>query len=157
MKSYEIRPPEKADWPAIFAAAMRAVPDSEHENREWWHNRQAIDENIQRRYHLVAEDEAGNVRGYGAIEEGPDPGLFRMFVVAGPGDISSGLGDFIYHHLLEKLDELEARIVWVREESRDPIVDFFRKKGFLERTRFLLENGRQAIVVFLELNQDAAT
>ena len=42
MKSFKLRPPVEADWPAILAVAMRAVPDSKQEHREWWHNRQAI-------------------------------------------------------------------------------------------------------------------
>lgn len=157
MENISIRTPEEADWPAIFEVAMRAVPDSEQENREWWHNRKSLDESRQRRYHIVAEDESGEVRGYGAVEEGPDPGLFRMFVVASPEEISSGLGDLIYEHLLGELHDLKTRVVWVREQTRDPIVDFFRTKGFQERTRFLLENGNQAIVLFLEFDQGTNT
>ena len=52
---------------------MQAVPYSEEENREWWENRQAIDGQYQRRYHVVTEDQTGVVIGYGAIEETPDP------------------------------------------------------------------------------------
>ncbi|MGD8753118.1 MAG: GNAT family N-acetyltransferase, partial [Anaerolineales bacterium] len=148
---YRLRIPEEEDWLAIFSVAMQAVPDSKAENEEWWENRKAIDDDQQRRRHYVVEDERDHVVGYGAIEEGPDPGLFRMFVVGSPEIIKQGLGETLYSHLMSELNDLGARIVWIQEESRDSIVQFFLEKGFRERTRFMLENGREAIVLYLEL------
>jgi L-amino acid N-acyltransferase YncA len=62
--------------------------------------------------------------------------------------VKRGLGDIVYSHLISDLDQLGARIAWIREETRDPIVAYFRDKGFEERTRFMLENGREAIVLY---------
>lgn len=145
---YRLRVPVQQDWPAIFEVAMQAVPDAEEENREWWENRKAIDEQDRQRRHYVVEDEKGDIVGYGAVEEGPEEGLFRMFVVASPERVKRGLGDIVYSHLISDLDQLGARIAWIREETRDPIVAYFRDKGFEERTRFMLENGREAIVLY---------
>jgi L-amino acid N-acyltransferase YncA len=149
---YRLRVPTQDDWSAIFQVAMQAVPDAEAENREWWENRQAIDEREQQRRHTVVEDETGAVVGYGAVEEGPEDGLFRMFLVASPDRVKRGLGDDLYGHLMSVLDELDARIVWIREEARDPIVAYFLGKGFQERARFMLDNGREAIVLYRVLS-----
>lgn len=148
---YRLRIPGEEDWPAIFNLAMQAVPDSKAENEEWWENRKAIDDDHQRRRHYVVENNENEVVGYGAIEESPDPGLFRMFVVSSPDFVKQGLGDYLYSHLMSELNDLGARIGWIQEETRDLIVQFFLEKGFRERTRFMLENGREAIVLYLEL------
>jgi hypothetical protein len=47
-----------------------------------------------------------------------------MFVFSSPKEISSWLGDQIYDYSFRKLNDLNTRVVWVREENRDPIVDF---------------------------------
>lgn len=148
-----LRNVKTSDWPAIFQVAMQAIPFAEEENREWWHNRQQIDENEKIRTHVVAEDENHTVVGYGAIEQGPEDDMYRMFVVGAPDVIQSGLGDQLYDYLISCLAELKPWLVWIQEETLDPIVDFFRGKGFLERTRFTLENGGEAIVMYKEINQ----
>jgi hypothetical protein len=51
---------------------------------------------------------------------------------------------------MSDLDHLKARVVWIWEESRDPIVEFFQGKGFQERARFMLESGREAIVLSMD-------
>ncbi len=146
-----LRDVNQDDWPAIFQVAMQAVPHAGEENREWWHNRQQIDEDEQIRIHVVAEDENRSVVGYGAIEQGPEADMYRMFIVGVPDVIQSGLGDQLYDYLMSDLLELKPWLVWIQEETLDPIVDFFRGKVFLERTRFTLENSREAIVLYKEI------
>jgi hypothetical protein len=109
--------------------------------------RQAIDVDKQIRIHFVAEDDAGTVRGYGAIEQWPEDDTLRVYVVGAPENIQTGMGDLIYEYLMQSLEGLEVRLLWVREESQDPIVDFFREKGFYERQHFMLDNGREATVL----------
>ncbi|MGD8621223.1 MAG: hypothetical protein PVH60_04655 [Anaerolineales bacterium] len=86
--------------------------------------RHAIEDNIQRRYQLVTEDEPSEVIGFESLEEDMDAELFPMFVFSSPKEISSWLGDQIYDYSFRKLNDLNTRVVWVREENRDPIVDF---------------------------------
>ncbi len=144
----EFRPADPCDWPAILQVAHQAVPDAKLENEEWWQNRQDFDTSRLRRRHYVAEDpETGQILAYGAIEEGPKANMYRLFVVMDPSLLEKGLAEQCYARLQGDLTELEAEIAWVREEIRDPIVSFFRGRGFEERSRFMLSNGREAIVL----------
>jgi L-amino acid N-acyltransferase YncA len=152
---YILRPAAPADWPAIFEVAMQAVPFAEEENREWWDNRQAFDDSARTRIHVVAEDEEGEVVGYGAVEQGPEDNMYRMFVVGAPPIIQAGLGDQLYDHMLAALSTLDVWLIWVRELTMDPIVDFFRGKGFQERERFLMDNGLEAIVLYKEIRSSS--
>lgn len=146
--TFELRSAASSDWQAILTVAMKALPDAALECREWWENRKSIDPASQRRVHRVAENDRGEVVGYGALEEGPEDGFFRLFIVADPKIVARGLGELLYKWLIGELNRMGAEIAWIREEVRDPIVAFFKARGFEERNRFTLENGREAIVLF---------
>jgi hypothetical protein len=136
-----------SDWPAILAVANVALPFAEKDNEEWLSNRQKFDASHFVRRHYVAEDSAtGQVVAYGAVEEGPQPGQFRVFVVMEPGFLP-GLGPQVYTRLDADLNELQPQWIWAREEARDPLVDFLKEYGFEEGTRFTLPNGRDAVVL----------
>lgn len=142
-----LRPLHPSDWPAVFAAAMAAIPDAEAENRDWLANRQAIAAGETRHHHCVVEDETGAAIGFGAVEEGPHPGAFRAYIVGAPKDTTGAMGKLLYDHLAERLKEFEAELAWAREEARDPVVPFFEAVGFRETGRFTLPNGREAVVL----------
>ena len=144
----EIRAATPSDWSSILKVADHALPDAEEENREWWQNRQRFDTlRFRRRHHVAQDPGTGQIIGYSAVEEGPEQGQFRLFAVMDPALLAAGLGDTIYAQLEADLCELEAEEAWVREETRDPVVEFFQARGFQERARFILPNGREAIVL----------
>jgi L-amino acid N-acyltransferase YncA len=147
MIAYTLRPLHPSDWPAVFAAAMAAIPDAEAENREWLANRQAIAAGETRHHHCVVEDQTGAVIGFGAVEEGPHPGAFRVYVVGAPEETTGEMGTTVFDYLSDRLLEFGAELAWVREEARDPVVHFFESVGFRETGRFTLPNGRQAVVL----------
>ena len=126
---------------------MAAIPDAEAENREWLANRRAVAAGETRHHHCVAEDEKGAVIGFGAVEEGPHPGAFRVYIVGAPEDTTGAMGKSVFDHLTERLQEFAAELVWVREEARDPVVPFFESVGFRETGRFTLPNGREVVVL----------
>jgi L-amino acid N-acyltransferase YncA len=143
-----IRTAAASDWPAILQVANQAVPDAAAENLEWWENRQSFETRQRRRRHYVAQEPGtSQIVGYGAVEEGPEPGQFRVFVVMDRALLASGIADAIYARLEADLCDLGAEVAWVREEARDPVVGFFQVRGLQERARSVLANGREAIVL----------
>lgn len=144
--SIQLRTPTDSDWTAILGLAQAAVPWDEAGNREWLENRKRF---VNRRRHYLAEDsESRMVIGYGGIEEGPEPGLFRMFVVMDARRLLSEPGEVIYEQLAADLKELKAREAWAREYGSDQAIQtFFTQKGFVETRRFTLEGKQEMVVI----------
>jgi hypothetical protein len=126
---------------------MAAIPDAGKENREWLGYRQAVAAGESRHHHCVVENETGAVIGFGAVEEGPRPGAFRVYIVGSPEETTGAMGILLHEYLSEWLDGFGADMAWVREEVRDPVVPFFESVGFKETGRFTLPNGREAVVL----------
>jgi hypothetical protein len=88
------------------------------------------------------------VIGYGAIEGGPEPGAFRLFIVMAPGLLSGRIGVQMYDRLAVDLDELYAARVWAREEATDlAIIGFLTARGFVETQRFSIPSGPEIVVL----------
>jgi N-acetylglutamate synthase-like GNAT family acetyltransferase len=104
-------------------------------NREWLENRKQFAG--QRRHYAAEEVPAGAAVGYGAIEEGPDSGSFRICIVMDPPLLATETGALMYERLAADLTALGAKSAWVREYARDTaILSFFAQRGFVERDRF---------------------
>lgn len=134
------------DWPAILELANAALPWDADGNLEWLENRKQFSG---RRRHYLAEDAAtAQALGYGAVEEGPDPGSFRMFVVMDSALLSTDTATLLYERLLSNLALLEASSIWVREYAADSaIISFFLEKGFEERSRFTPAGYEEMVVM----------
>jgi hypothetical protein len=151
MEGITLRRPDETDWPAILEVAHAAVPWARAGNEEWWHNRQQFDTARWTRRHWVAEEaETGRVVAYAAAEEGPKPGWYRLFLVMEPARLPE-LGATLYDWLQAELEAQAAVRAWVQEEVLDPVVAFFRARGYEEYRRFTLESGRGAVIVFCDL------
>lgn len=142
----KLRVPNDNDWPAILSVANAALPWDAAGNQEWLENRQQF--KGRRRHHVAEETPTGRGVGYGAVEEGPEPGYFRVFVVMAPERLQSETGVLIYERLVADLERLEARGAWVREYASDaPVLAFFGEHGFAERSRFTPPGHREMVVL----------
>jgi hypothetical protein len=145
-----LRVPTDADWPAVLRVANEALPSAANGNATWVSNRRGFDATTRTRRQYVA-DVDGVIVGYGAIEEDAKPGRYRVFVVMSPARLSGDIGDAVYARLRRDLDELHARVAWLREEANDrSIVAFAAKQGFAEAQRFAVD-GVDIIVLELIL------
>jgi hypothetical protein len=152
MKTTQLRTPGEADWPAILGLADAALPWDASGNREWLENRMQFAG--RRRHYLAEQASPGFAIGYGAAEEGPEPGIFRLFVVMDPALLLTETGDLVYDRLAADLVDLEARLAWVREYADDTaILAFFAQKGFVERNRFTLPGHREMVVLMKPLKK----
>ena len=127
-----LRIPLESDWTAIHEAADASAPWAD--NTEWLERRKQF-LGFPRRHYVAENTETHRVIGYGAIEGEETQGKFRIFVVMSP-DLLSTVGEQIYRRLKADLLDLNAEIVWAREESRDRLLDFFGKQGIQEKHRF---------------------
>ncbi len=124
---------------------MLAIPDSEAENRSWLTHRMAVAGGEGNFHHCVVVDN-DLVAGFGGIEEGPEAGKYRLFIVGAPERVMGGMGVALYRYLSEWLTHFKARRVWVREESRDPVMGFFYSVGFQKESLFILPGGMEVVV-----------
>lgn len=150
MTEIKLRAPNDDDWPAILALANAALPWDSAGNEEWLENRMQF---TGRRRHYVAEEvPPGRVVGYGAVEEGPEPGYYRVFVVMDPARLQSETGALVYEQLVADLRQLEARGAWAREYATDgPVLAFFGENGFTEQSRFTPPGHREMVVLVKQL------
>lgn len=146
MTFISLRTPIDDDWPAVLGLADAALPWDASGNREWLENRKQFEGH--RRHYLAEESESGRVVGYGAVEEGPEPDLFRIFVVMDPGRLQDPAAARIYEQLSADLAALQASGAWVREYARDTaVLTFFLEKGFVEQSRFTLIGHEEMVVL----------
>lgn len=141
-----LRAPTETDWPHILRVANEAAPWAAEENRLWCANRRSFDPGARRR-HYVAVDAGQQIIGYGAVEEGPEPAHFRVFVVMSTPHLTDGIGDLVFNDLMRDIDELGGSVAWMREEARgDALIDFAERRGFREPPSFAFE-GRAIVVL----------
>lgn len=133
--------PFDQEYGTLLALADAAVPFDREGNRQWLGHRRRFDAaHRARRHYLVEETEAGAAAaategepvGYGAVEQdAADRRRFRLFLVADPAQLASGVGEFLMQRLLADLDELGAETIWAREYGRDSaLLAFLRRWGF---------------------------
>ena len=138
-----LRQPHESDWQVIYELAVAAVPWDDNGNQEWVANRRIF---TGRRGHYVAEDN-GQPVGYGGVDEGPETGVFRMFVVIA-AEYFDTVGEALYRQLRADLSDLNARNVWVSEYASDETIQaFFARHGFHEQNRFKLADREDMIVM----------
>lgn len=147
-----LRHPQAEDWPQILQIAHDSAPWAGDNNVIWLQYRQKFDEVKWRRQHYVAEDlNTRKIVGYGGIEEGPEPDIFRVFVVMRYERLISGLGQTMFDQLRNDLKQFQAAKAWVREEAHDPLLDFFAQQGFEENQRSTLPDGMKIVVMWQQL------
>lgn len=141
-----LRTPVEADWPGILAAAHTSAPWAGERNQEWLHHRQNFDDKAWRRRHYVLENRlTRHIVGYGAAEEGPEAGVFRVYVVMDAERLDNA-GQHLYDRLEMDLKALNARGAWVREEARDTaLLGFFARQQFKETRRAVLPDGMEVV------------
>jgi N-acetylglutamate synthase-like GNAT family acetyltransferase len=148
----ELHPFEQNDWDILLELANQAVPFAPQENEEWLEYRKTFDESKRIRRHYLAYDGETPV-GYGSLEQQSDTAdLLRVYVVASPDNLRSGVGDTLYKQLLQDAQELKAATLWVREFQDDKsICEFFISHGFVEDQRFTLPNHLPMVVFKLNI------
>jgi GNAT superfamily N-acetyltransferase len=125
------------EWKSIAGIAHSLEPRDSEGVDAWLVNRRQFDESrCTRRQHVVEDPATHRILGYGAIEQGPQPEVFRLFLVVRPDLIGRGVGDTLYAHLLSDLRDLKAAGTWVRLNASDlSTIGFLQKRGFLEVER----------------------
>jgi N-acetylglutamate synthase-like GNAT family acetyltransferase len=148
----EIKSFEQGDWSILLELANQAVPFAPQENEEWLEYRKVFDETKRVRRHYLAFDGETPV-GYGALEQQSDSAdLLRVYVVASPDNLRTGVGDMLYKQLIQDAQELEAKTLWVREFQDDkPICEFFARHGFVEDQRITLPDYLPMVIFKLVL------
>jgi hypothetical protein len=143
-----VRPARDGDWLAILALLDEAQPDSKEANREWWRERQRFDARSLRRRHYVVEvtssSGAASLAGYVGVEEGAEPGQFRLFLVLGRDQLR-GIGAKLYAGLMSDLAGLGAEVVTASERIESPVRAFLHEQGFRDELRIPLEGGIEAV------------
>jgi hypothetical protein len=149
MGDVTIRTPVDSDWSGILDAADAALPWAGDKNQEWLHNRQQFDTTTYFRYHCVGiVNTSERVIAYGAVEGGSVPGRYRIFLVMAPAYLNGETGNVLYNHLVAILDELNADVVWAREEACDlALINFLQDSGFAEAQRFTHSDGTEIVVL----------
>jgi RNA polymerase sigma factor (sigma-70 family) len=123
------------EWLSIAGIAQSLDPEGV---AAWLVNRQQFDESrCTRRHHVIEDPATHRILGYGAIEQGPQPEVFRLFLVVRAYLLSRGVGDALYARLLSDLRDLKAAGAWVRLSASElGTMGFLQGRGFLEAERF---------------------
>lgn len=146
--SIVLRIPLEVDWAAILESANVSAPWAD--NTEWFERRKQF-AGFPRRHYVAEDTETHRVIGYGAIEGEETQGKFRIFVVMS-ADLLPTAGEQMYRQLEMDLLDLNAEIVWAREESRDSLLNFFSEHGIHEKRRF--NHNAMEIVVMEKILRD---
>lgn len=160
--SFALRPFGERDWASVSTLVDEIAPFDPKGCREWLENRQQFDDAHHTRRHYLAENaETKEMVGYGSIEQqAEDSRRFRMYVVTAAENLRDGVGDLLFDHLIDDLDELNAATAWIREYRRDgDILTFFEERGF-SQTRLVwdlrLSIGEVDVLPFLSITDRLA-
>jgi len=126
------------EWQSIAEIAQSLAPHDPEGVAAWLVNRRQFDESRgARRHHVIEDPVTHRILGYGAIEQGPQPEVFRLFLVVRPYFLRRGAGDALYARLLKDLWDLKAAGAWARLNTRERgAIGFLQERGFLEAERF---------------------
>ena len=134
-----LRPLIGKDWPPIKTMAYARQQSDVPGNDLWLHRRQNFDEAKYVRRQYVAEDaSAGQILGFGSIEQSIYLPKYRLFIVTDPRWLKLGVGDLLLDRLMNDLKEANAVTVSCREyASQTDLLAFLRDSGFKEADRVL--------------------
>ena len=129
-----LRPFLDQDAAGVLAVVNSAVPFDLEGNEHWLRLRRQFDAiRFQRRHYVAFERETQRIAGYGAIEQGPEPERFRLFLVTALHDLARGVGEALYERLIDDLRGLHAGLVWMREHHTDQaLLKFVTQRGFVQ-------------------------
>ena len=151
-----LRPMARKDWPRIKTMAYARDETDVPGNDLWLHRRQNFDEARYIRRQYVAEDaNGGQILGFGSIEQTIYLPKYRVFLVADPRWLKSGVGDLLLERLMIDLKEANAVTVSCREyASQTELLAFLMARGFEEVDRVLdlrLEVAEADVSPFLSI------
>jgi L-amino acid N-acyltransferase YncA len=147
-----LRPFRDTDADRLLEIANAALSGAAAENEKWARNRLAFDATTWRRRQYVAEEDGAKPVAYAALEEGPERGRFRAFVVC-PSERLDPTGDALFDRLLGDARDLGATSLWVRELTRDPVLNLFRARGMRQVSRFELMGVGEVVVLEMSLSE----
>jgi GNAT superfamily N-acetyltransferase len=135
--SARLRPYVGPDWEPISAFVYGLVPDFRQDEEAWLHNRQQFDETRYIRRQYVAEHAGtGQILGFGSIEQTVFLPKYRLFLMAEPKWLQTGVGDLLLDQLMNDLAEASAITVWHRNYAHAAeVLDFLIRRGFVETRR----------------------
>lgn len=134
-----IRPFEDADYAAYVAIRNRVWPDDPINEREVRYGESTWDDARFHRQRLVAQDDGGDVVGFGAarhLREQFHPDKYRVSIFIDPAARRHGHGGALYDALLDELRQrgaVSAR--GVVKESDAASIRFATSRGFVEARR----------------------
>jgi len=134
-----LRPLITKDWLPIKTMAHARQQSDVPGNNLWLHRRQNFDEARYIRRQYVAEDaSAGQILGFGSIEQSIYLPKYRLFIVTDPRWLKLGVGDLLLERLMSDLKEANAVTVSCREyASQTELLAFLKSRGFKESDRVL--------------------
>ena len=129
-----LRPLISKDWLPIKTMAYARQQADVPGNDLWLHRRQNFDEARYVRRQYVAEDaKAGQILGFGSVEQSIYLPKYRLFIVSDPRWLKLGVGDLLLERLMNDLKEANAVTVSVREyASQTELLAFLKGRGFKE-------------------------
>jgi GNAT superfamily N-acetyltransferase len=126
-----------ADWPPVKSMAYAREQDAPG-NDLWSQQRQDFDESRYVRRQYVVEDPNGQLLGFGSIEQTCFLPRYRLFIVADPRWLNSGVGDLLLQKLTNDLKDAGAITVHCREyASQTHLLEFLKERDFQETDRVL--------------------
>jgi RNA polymerase sigma factor (sigma-70 family) len=151
-----LRPIVARDWPPIKTMAYAREQTDVPGNDLWLHRRQNFDDAQYLRRQYVAEDAtAGQILGFGSIEQTIYLPKYRLFIVTDPRWLKLGVGDLLLERLMSDLKEANAVTVSCREyASQTELLAFLTSHGFKEVDRVLdlrLEVAESDVSPFLSI------
>jgi GNAT superfamily N-acetyltransferase len=133
--AFELYPCTPAESEAVLAVAQAAIPYDAEGNQRWLRARMQVDEQrCLRRHYIAVDSDSQEVVGYGAIEQqGPDRTRLRLYLLAYPGYLRSGVGRALYTRLMSDVETLRVTSLWMREYQQDnELLDFMQEHGFVQ-------------------------
>lgn len=154
-----LRPIVDKDWPPIKTMAHAREQTDVPGNDLWLHRRQNFDDAHYVRRQYVAEDAtAGQILGFGSIEQTIYLPKYRLFIVTDPRWLKLGVGDLLLERLMNDLKEANAVTVSCREyASQIELLAFLTNRGFKEVDRVLdlrLEVAEADVSPFLNIAEE---
>jgi RNA polymerase sigma factor (sigma-70 family) len=134
-----LRPMSETDWPPVMPMAFGREQMDAAGNDLWLQRRQNFDDaNYVRRQYVAEDPAAGQILGFGAIEQTIYLPRYRLFIVTDPRWLKSGVADLLLDRLLIDLKDAGAVTVSCREyASQADLLAFLTARGFQEVDRVL--------------------